>query len=69
MFLSGTAMAWVELRKWWKTRTERFGESPLANLLKSVPRPDKLRGRFGRSAPGLNQSMQSIEIVEPRKAA
>jgi hypothetical protein len=68
MFLAGAAMAWVELRKWWKTRTERFGEPPLANLLKFVPRLDKLRGRFETSAPRLNQSTKSIEMIEPRKA-
>jgi hypothetical protein len=43
MFLVGTGMACVELRKWWKTRTERYGEPPFANLLRFVPNPDRLR--------------------------
>jgi hypothetical protein len=69
MFLAGAAMAWVELRKWWKTRTERFGEPPLGNLLRFMPSPDKLRGRLQPSAQSLNQSTQAIGNVEPTKAA
>jgi hypothetical protein len=69
MFLAGAAMAWVELRKWWKTRTERFGEPPLGNLLRFVPSPDTLRGCFRPSAQSLNQPTQVIENVEPTKAA
>jgi hypothetical protein len=41
MFLVGTAMACAEVVKWWKARTELYGEGPLANLFSSVPGPDK----------------------------
>jgi hypothetical protein len=41
MFLVGTAMACAEVVKWWKARTELYGERPLANLFSSVPSPDK----------------------------
>jgi hypothetical protein len=58
MFLAGAAIAWAELREWWKTRTERYGEPPLANLLKLIPSPDKLRARFRSSAQSLNQSTE-----------
>ena len=37
-------MACGEVVKWWKRRTELFGEGPLANLFSSVSGPDKLRG-------------------------
>lgn len=43
MFLVGVGMAYGELRKWWKTRTERYGEPPFASLLRFVPGPDSLR--------------------------
>lgn len=43
MFLLGTAMARRELVKWWRARTELYGEPPFVNLLSSVPRPGKLR--------------------------
>jgi hypothetical protein len=69
MFFIGAAMAWVELRKWWNTRIEQFGEPPLANLLKFVPTSDQLRGRFRPSAQKLNQSTEAIEAGEPTKAA
>ena len=69
MFFIGAAMAWVELRKWWNTRIEQFGEPPLANLLKFVPTSDQLRGRFRPSAQNLNQSTEAIKNVEPTKAA
>jgi hypothetical protein len=69
MFIVGAAMAWAELREWWKTRTERYGEPPLANLLRFVPSSDKLRGYFRRSAQSLNQSTEDNENVEPTKAA
>ena len=68
MFLAGAAMTWVELRKWWKIQTERFGEPPF-DLSKFLPRLDKRSGRFKTSGQGLNQSTQPIEIVEPRNAA
>jgi hypothetical protein len=44
MFLAGTAMACGEVVKWWKRRTEAYGDRPLANLFSSVPGPDRLRG-------------------------
>jgi hypothetical protein len=69
MFLIGAAMAWAELRQWWNTRIEQFGEPPLANLLKFVPTSDQLRGRFRPSAQKLNQSTEAIENGEPTKAA
>jgi hypothetical protein len=69
MFIVGAAMAWAELREWWKRRTERYGEPPLADLLDFVPGPDKLRGYFRRSAQSLNQSTEDAENVEPTKAA
>ncbi len=43
MFLVGAGMAYGELRKWWKARTEQYGEPPFANLLRFVPSPDSLR--------------------------
>jgi hypothetical protein len=43
MFLAGAAMACGEVVKWWKRRTELYGEGPLANLFSAVPGPDKLR--------------------------
>ena len=77
MFLVGAAMACVELRKWWKTRTEQYGEPPFANLLRFVPSPDKfrraakqLRVPFSdgvRSIGGRSQpSPQSIDIDDDR---
>lgn len=42
LFLVGAAMACGEIRKWWKTRTEQYGEPPFANLLRLVPSPDDL---------------------------
>jgi trimeric autotransporter adhesin len=42
MFLVGSWIACGELRKWWKTHTEQYGEPPV-NLLRFVPSPDKLQ--------------------------
>ncbi len=42
LFLVGAGMAYGELRKWWKTRTDQYGEPPFANLLRFVPSPDGL---------------------------
>jgi hypothetical protein len=42
LFLLGAGMAYGELRKWWKTRTEQYGEPPLAIPLRFVPSPDSL---------------------------
>ena len=47
MFLAGAAMACAEVVKWWKRRTELYGEGPLTNLFSSATGPDKLRGKAG----------------------
>lgn len=60
MFLVGAWMACGELQKWWKTRTEQYGEPPV-NLLRFVPSPDKLRSLRGR--------LQLVEGDRPKKAA
>ena len=69
MFFVGAAMAWAELRNWWKTRIEQYGEPPLGNLVRFVSSPNRISGRPPASAQDLNQPKQDIENVEPTKAA
>jgi hypothetical protein len=80
MFLVGLTMASVELRKWWQTRTEVYGEPPFANLLGLAPDSEQLRRaarligrplamRFRLTRSCLQQSTQKIDSDEPRKAA
>jgi hypothetical protein len=59
MFLIGALMACGELRKWWKTRTEQYGEPPV-NLLRFVPTPDKLRRAAQVLREPLSDKLRSI---------
>jgi len=79
MFLVGTAMACVEVARWWKRRIEQFGQPPLADLFSSVPSPDELRSAaqvFGvpvyerlRSLRGrFLHSVKGIDVDQPKKA-
>jgi hypothetical protein len=80
MFLGGTAMAYGEVVKWWKTRAELYGEPPLTDPFNSVPGPDKtghsaemlrfpLAEKF-RSIRGRFQHLiQSMDSDRPNKAA
>ena len=47
MFLVGLLLAYREIRKWWKARTELYGAPPFAKLLRSVP----LLGRIFGATP------------------
>jgi len=69
MFFVGAAMAWAELRNWWKTRIKQYGEPPLGNLLRFVSSPNRVSGHPQASAQSLNQPKQDIENVEPTRAA
>jgi hypothetical protein len=80
MFLLGTLMACGEAVKWWRARTELYGEPPFVNPLNSVTSPDKLRRaaqalrfpfseRFHCIRGRLQDSIQTIDEDRPNKAA
>jgi hypothetical protein len=41
MFLAGTALACMEVVKWWKRRLEQYGPPPFANLITYISGPDR----------------------------
>jgi len=80
MFLVGAWIACGELRKWWKTHTERYGEPPFVELLRFIPSPDDLRratqalrdplsGKLRAICGRVQQSTQITESDQPKKAA
>jgi hypothetical protein len=85
MFLVGAWIAYGELRKLWKTHTERYGEPPFVKLLRFIPSSDDLRRATQalrdllssklRSIRGrVQQSAQTLDaqavnIDQPKKAA
>jgi hypothetical protein len=85
MFLVGAWIAYGELRKLWKTHTERYGEPPFVELFRFIPSSDDLRRATQalrdllssklRSVRGRVQQSaqtldaQTVDIDQPKKAA
>jgi hypothetical protein len=75
MFLAGTALGCAEVARWWKARTELYGEPPFTNLLSVVPGSARVRGaiqflRFPISTRDrIAHSVESNEADQPQKVA
>ena len=65
MFLVGLLLACSEIRKWWKARTELYGEPPFAKLLNAVPFLGRILGVAPASLPPQSESLRSVPWTFP----
>ena len=65
MFLVGLLLACSESRKWWKARTELYGEPPFAKLLNAVPFLGRILGVAPASLPPQSEGLRSVPWILP----
>ena len=63
MFLAGAWMARVELRKWWKTQTEQYGEPPFTELLAHISSLLTLASSLIPSREKIQRVTQTVSIA------